>query len=199
LQLWRHHRYYSQARKRAQGFPLPLLGLSGFRRLSVGTLFRSESLLQLDVPVSKASQAVPYNCTRLDFAVARCSISCQSTNCFYSFQVNLLVQASDITIGGTIKPNVYSVATAAGNESNRNFCPRCGSSVYRNGTLATLLLTELHRPIMTTITGKPDLVFVKGGMFRKHGLDLDKPFKEQWFRRAEVWETPYVPETKVLM
>ena len=45
---------------------------------------------------------------------------------------------------------------------------------------------------MTTVAENPDIVFVKGGLFRQFGFDLDVPFKEQWFRRAESWERPYV-------
>jgi hypothetical protein len=61
-------------------------------------------------------------------------------------------------------------------------------------------LTELClRPIFTSTTGNVDIIFVKGGMFRKHGFDLNTPFKEQWFRRAETWEKPYIPDNEVLM
>lgn len=52
---------------------------------------------------------------------------------------------------------------------------------------------------MTTIAGQSDIVFVKGGMFRKHGFELDMPFKEQWLRRAEQWETHYVRESQIQM
>ncbi len=51
---------------------------------------------------------------------------------------------------------------------------------------------------MTTVLEIPELVFVKGGLFRNSGFDLGKPFKEQWFRRAEGWEVPYVPLNQVI-
>jgi hypothetical protein len=51
---------------------------------------------------------------------------------------------------------------------------------------------------MTTVPENPDLTFVKGGLFRSWGFDLDKPFKEQWFRRAEDWESPYVHLNQVI-
>lgn len=61
-------------------------------------------------------------------------------------------------------------------------------------------LTSLYlRPIFTSTTGNADIIFVKGGMFRKGGFDLNTPFKEQFFRRAETWEKPYIPEKEVLM
>ena len=51
---------------------------------------------------------------------------------------------------------------------------------------------------MTTVPEIPDLTFVKGGLFRSSGFDLDKPFKEQWCRRAERWEHPYVHLNQVM-
>lgn len=41
-----------------------------------------------------------------------------------------------------------------------------------------------------------DVIFVKDGMFRKSGVDLSVPFKEQWCC-AETWETYYAPEGEV--
>jgi hypothetical protein len=52
---------------------------------------------------------------------------------------------------------------------------------------------------LTTITGQTEIIFVKGGMFRKYGFLLDKPMKEQWYRRAEEWETHYVEKEQVQM
>lgn len=52
---------------------------------------------------------------------------------------------------------------------------------------------------MTTVTGKPEVTYVKGGLFREAGFDIGYPIKEQWFRRAEAWEKPYVAESKVRM
>ncbi|KEF60501.1 uncharacterized protein A1O9_02062 [Exophiala aquamarina CBS 119918] len=54
-------------------------------------------------------------------------------------------------------------------------------------------------PIFTSITGNSNVIFVKAGMFRKSGVDMSVPVKEQWFRRAEMWETPYASEGNVLV
>lgn len=50
------------------------------------------------------------------------------------------------------------------------------------------------RPICTTVPENPSITFVKGGLFGDSEQGLQRPFKEQWWRRAEAWEKPYVPE-----
>ncbi|PQM43842.1 hypothetical protein VE01_10738 [Pseudogymnoascus verrucosus] len=96
------------------------------------------------------------------------------------FQVNLIVPSSNVGLSGELIPSVYSTEAASGNHSNRHFCPRCGS------------------PICTTVTENPSITFVKGGLFGNSEQGLQRPFKEQWWRRAEAWEKPYVPvENKI--
>lgn len=51
---------------------------------------------------------------------------------------------------------------------------------------------SLYSLICTTVTEKPDVTFVKGGLFRGAGFEFVRPFKEQWWRRAETWERAYV-------
>lgn len=48
------------------------------------------------------------------------------------------------------------------------------------------------RPTHTTVTESPNIIFLKGGLFRESGYNLEFPFKEQWWHRAETWERPYV-------
>jgi len=109
---------------------------------------------------------------------------CHCSDCRASggtlFAVNILVAPSNLVIGGSQVPNVYRATASSGNQANRHFCPRCGS------------------PIMTTVTENPDTVFVKGGLFRDAGIDLPQPIKEQWWRRAEKWERPYVSSDKLV-
>jgi hypothetical protein len=60
------------------------------------------------------------------------------------------------------------------------------------------LTTIILRPTHTTVTENPSMTFVKGGFFRSSGHALEQPFKEQWWRRAEAWECPYVSDEKVI-
>jgi hypothetical protein len=50
------------------------------------------------------------------------------------------------------------------------------------------------RPVFTTVTENPNTIFVKGGLFGGSEQGLQRPFKEQWWRRAETWEKPHVPD-----
>jgi hypothetical protein len=43
---------------------------------------------------------------------------------------------------------------------------------------------------MTTIVEKPETAFVKGGLFRKSGVELPKPVAQVFMQRAEKWEVP---------
>ncbi|KAK3659066.1 hypothetical protein LTR56_001503 [Elasticomyces elasticus] len=91
-----------------------------------------------------------------------------------NFAVNLLIPSAQVVIIGTTK--AYSSTAASGNTTKRYFCPECGS------------------PVCTVVDTKPDLTFVKGGLFRKAGFGLEPPFKEQWCRRSEAWEVAYAPK-----
>ena len=51
---------------------------------------------------------------------------------------------------------------------------------------------------MTTVLQQPDLVFLKGGLFRDSGFDLEKLWKEQFVHRAEKWEVAYAPLQNVI-
>lgn len=61
-----------------------------------------------------------------------------------------------------------------------------------------LMWEDGSRPTHTTVTENPRITFVKGGLFRESGFSLEHPFKEQWWRRAELWERSYVAEDKVI-
>lgn len=41
---------------------------------------------------------------------------------------------------------------------------------------------------MTIVRERPDNTFVKGGLFRKFGVDLPKPALQLFVRRRESWE-----------
>jgi hypothetical protein len=56
----------------------------------------------------------------------------------------------------------------------------------------------IFSPTHTTVTENPSMTFVKGGLFRSSGYGLEYPFKEQWWRRAEVWERPYALDKNVI-
>lgn len=58
------------------------------------------------------------------------------------------------------------------------------------GEAVGTLLTKNHRPIMTISTGRPDNAYVKGGLFRKSGVDLPKPVAQIFMQRKEKWEEP---------
>ena len=45
------------------------------------------------------------------------------------------------------------------------------------------------RAVMTIVREFPDNAFVKGGLFKKFGVDLPKPWKQLFTRRRETWET----------
>jgi hypothetical protein len=49
-------------------------------------------------------------------------------------------------------------------------------------------LTRHCRPIMTIVSENPDKAFVKGGLFRKFGVDLPRPVLQLFMRRREAWE-----------
>jgi hypothetical protein len=41
---------------------------------------------------------------------------------------------------------------------------------------------------MTIVGEHPERTFVKGGLFRKFGVDLPRPMLQLFMRRREVWE-----------
>jgi len=45
------------------------------------------------------------------------------------------------------------------------------------------------RAVMTIVRELPDNTFVKGGLFKKFGVELPKPWKQLFTRRREFWET----------
>jgi hypothetical protein len=44
---------------------------------------------------------------------------------------------------------------------------------------------------MTVVKEHPENAFLKGGLFAQFGVGLPPPGKEQFFRRAEIWEKPH--------
>ena len=54
----------------------------------------------------------------------------------------------------------------------------CNSLVFRD-----------RSPVMSVLEIQPGTAFVKGGLFRKFGIDLPKPGLALWWRRHEAWET----------
>jgi hypothetical protein len=42
---------------------------------------------------------------------------------------------------------------------------------------------------MSIMDLNPTIAFVKGGLFKKFGVDLPKPGLQLWIIRAEPWET----------
>lgn len=52
-------------------------------------------------------------------------------------------------------------------------------------------LTEnRYRPIMTIVDEHPENAFLKGGLFRKSGVELPRPVAEIFRQRAGDWEVP---------
>lgn len=41
---------------------------------------------------------------------------------------------------------------------------------------------------MSIMDVKPMIAFMKGGLFRKNGVDLPRPGLQLWIRRREPWE-----------
>lgn len=41
---------------------------------------------------------------------------------------------------------------------------------------------------MTIVSEVPERAFVKGGLFRKFGVDLPRPVLQLFMRRREAWE-----------
>jgi hypothetical protein len=48
---------------------------------------------------------------------------------------------------------------------------------------------------MSIMDAQPMTAFMKGGLFRKHGVDLPRPGLQLWTRRREPWEV-LLDETK---
>lgn len=69
---------------------------------------------------------------------------------------------------------------------------------YQSRTARQTLTYADGRPIYTSVSEKPDIVFVKGGLFAKAGHKLPLPFKEQFWRRREPWERAYASEDMVI-
>ncbi|KFZ09547.1 hypothetical protein V502_08674 [Pseudogymnoascus sp. VKM F-4520 (FW-2644)] len=99
---------------------------------------------------------------------------CHCLNCQASggslFSYNLPTPTKAIEITGT--PKIFKETANNGNTANRHFCGDCGS------------------PIMTITTEQPDNAYVKGGLFRKSGVDLPKPVVQIFMQRKEKWEEP---------
>ncbi|KFX94378.1 hypothetical protein V490_04377 [Pseudogymnoascus sp. VKM F-3557] len=99
---------------------------------------------------------------------------CHCLNCQASggslFSYNLVTPTKIIEITGT--PKIFSEKARNGNTSNRHFCGDCGS------------------PIMTIVDEHPENAFLKGGLFRKSGVELPRPVAEIFRQRAGDWEVP---------
>jgi hypothetical protein len=51
---------------------------------------------------------------------------------------------------------------------------------------------------MTVVKEHPENVFLKGCLFAQFGVGLPPPGKEQFFRRAEIWEKPHEGVTRFI-
>ncbi|EKD13085.1 uncharacterized protein L3040_007168 [Drepanopeziza brunnea f. sp. 'multigermtubi'] len=87
------------------------------------------------------------------------------------FAVNISTPTQDIKIEGT--PKIHDYIAASGNTVHRYFCGDCGSA------------------IMNVVSAHPEKSILKGGLFVNSGVNLPLPGREQFWRRAEPWETPY--------
>ncbi|KAE8160197.1 Mss4-like protein, partial [Aspergillus tamarii] len=105
------------------------------------------------------------------------SLACHCRNCKSSsgslFSLNLVVPTKDVVITG--KPNNYKEKEcASGHHMSRYFCPTCGSA------------------IMSVVSEDPSVAYVKTGVLAKSGMDLPPPKVQAWWRRAEVFEKPFL-------
>jgi hypothetical protein len=101
--------------------------------------------------------------------------------------VNLPTPTKDITVEGT--PKIHSDIAASGNTSDRLFCGDCGREVFEINLYVRKLM--FCSAIMTVVKERPEIAFLKGGLFVKFGVDLPAPGREQFWRRAEKWEKPH--------
>jgi len=111
-----------------------------------------------------------------------------------SFAVNLPTPTKDITVEGT--PKIHSDIAASGNTSDRLFCGDCGRGVFEIKLYVRKLM--LCSAIMTVVKQRPEIAFLKGGLFAKFGVDLPAPGREQFWRRAEKWEKPHEGVTTLI-
>ncbi|KFY63694.1 hypothetical protein V496_03795 [Pseudogymnoascus sp. VKM F-4515 (FW-2607)] len=99
---------------------------------------------------------------------------CHCFNCQASggslFSYNLPTPTKAIEITGT--PKIFTETTGKGTTANRHFCGDCGS------------------PIMTVIAERPESAYVKGGIFRKFGVELPKPVAQIFMNNKLSWEEP---------
>jgi hypothetical protein len=93
--------------------------------------------------------------------------------------------SKDIKVEGQTK--IHVDIAPSGNHTNRHFCGDCGSYVLE---LADFLLLICCSAIMSVVTEHPEISFLKGGLFVKSGVDLPRPGRQQFWRRAEKWEVP---------
>ncbi|OBT97945.1 hypothetical protein VE01_03881 [Pseudogymnoascus verrucosus] len=119
------------------------------------------------------------NCGAINVAIESSSFPkigglCHCLNCQAScgslFSYNLPTPIAAISITGT--PKIFTETTNKGTTAHRHFCGDCGS------------------PIMTTVVEKPETAYVKGGLFRKSGVELPKPAAQIYMLRAGEWEVP---------
>ncbi|KAG0650019.1 hypothetical protein D0Z07_3896 [Hyphodiscus hymeniophilus] len=103
------------------------------------------------------------NCGAIKISIQTSQFPTRCTMCHC-----LNCRASSVEVTGNTR--VWTDKAESGRSSDRHFCGDCGS------------------PIMTVVRERPSNTFVKGGLFKKFGVNLPEPWAQLFVRRREPWE-----------
>jgi hypothetical protein len=117
---------------------------------------------------------------------------------YIRFSVNLRIMENDDAVEkGQTK--TYADKGTSGKDVTRHFCGDCGSYVAfsdSDGAFLPCLYLSTNgckqSPVFSILEVDPGAAYVKGGLFRKMGVDLPSPGVQIWHKNHERWERELV-------